>query len=261
MTLVRHELRQGAKALAIWSAAIGGFMAICVFMYPQMRSEMEGVTALFAAMGAFTAAFGMDRLSIGTFIGFYALECGNILGMGGAFFASLTAINALAKEERERTAEFLLTHPVGRGWVITQKLLSVLLQIAALNAVVVGMSLASMFAIGEDILWKDWGLLHLGYFCMQVELCCVCFGLSAFLRRGGPGIGIGLAAMLYVLNLIANIAKDAAFLKYVTPFGYAEGADIITNGRLDATLLALGALYAAAGLAAAYGKYATKDIH
>lgn len=75
---------------------------------------MEGVSEMFASMGSFTAAFGMDRISFGTLIGFYAVECGNILGIGGAFFAAMIAINALAKEEKERTAEFLLTQPVSR---------------------------------------------------------------------------------------------------------------------------------------------------
>ena len=43
---------------------------------------------MFSSMGAFSSAFGMDRLNFGTLIGFYATECGNILGLGGAFFAS-----------------------------------------------------------------------------------------------------------------------------------------------------------------------------
>lgn len=77
---------------------------------------------LFDCMGSFTAAFGMDRLGFGTLVGFYAIECGNILGLGGAFFASLCAVNMLSKEERDRTAEFLLSHPVSRRRVVTEKL-------------------------------------------------------------------------------------------------------------------------------------------
>lgn len=260
MTLIKHELRQGRKTLFIWTAAIGFFLVVCVFMFPEMKGEMEGVTDLFASMGAFTAAFGMDRLNFGTLTGFYAVECGNILGLGGAFFAALIAVNALAKEEKDRTAEFLLTHPVGRGRIVTEKLIAMAIQVTALNIAVFCLAVASVFIIGEDIPWKELGLLHLANFLMQVELAGICFGISAFLRRGGAGIGLGAAAMMYFLNIVANISDSAAFLKYITPYGYTDGADIITNGHLDGLLIAIGMLYAAVGIAAAYWKYGKKDI-
>ena len=37
---------------------------------------------------------------------------------------------------------------------------------------------------------------------------------------------LGLAAVLYFLNIIANLTDQAKWLKYITPFGYAEAADI-----------------------------------
>ena len=260
MTIIKHELKQGAKSLAIWTAAIGFLIAICIFMFPEMKGEMDGVSDMFSSMGAFTEAFGMDRINFGTLIGFYAVECGNILGLGGAFFAALTAVSALAKEEKERTAEFLLTHPVSRIQIITEKLVAVMLQIVAMNLIVFGLAIASMAMIGEDIAWKEVCLMHLGYFLLQIELAGICFGLSAFLKRGGLGIGLGLAAMMYFLNIVANISDSAEFLKYITPFGYTEGADIILNGSLDAKLVVLGILYAVIGIASAYLKYNKKDI-
>lgn len=261
MTLLRHELRQSRRALAVWTGTIGFFVAICVFMFPEMKDEMEGVTELFASMGAFSAAFGMDRLSFGTLMGFYSVECGNILGLGGAFFAAFTAANALAKEEKDRTAEFLLTHPVSRARVTTEKLLAVMAQIVILNAVVFGLSVASVAMIGETVSWKELGLLHLAHFLLQVQMAGICFGISAFLRQSGAGIGLGLGAAMYFMNIVANISDRAAFLKYVTPFGYTEGADIITNGALDTPLVLLGMVFTAAGIAAAYWQYGRKDIH
>lgn len=260
MTLLKHELRQGWKTLAIWTAAIGFFIVLCVLMYPEMGKEMEGVNEMFSSMGAFTSAFGMDRLNFGTLIGFYAVECGNILGIGGAFFAALTAVSSLAKEEKERTAEFLLSHPVSRPWIVSQKLLAVMLQIVIMNAAVFALSALSVAAIGEEIPWKELCLLHLAYFLVQLELAGICFGVSAFLRQSGLGIGIGIAAVMYFLNITANISKDAEFLKYITPFGYAEGADIIANGRLNAEMLLLGMVYAAIGISVAFWKYCGKDI-
>lgn len=261
MTLIKHELRQGKLSLAIWSIAISFLLVVCIFLFPEMKGEMDGVSDVFASMGSFTQAFGMDRLNFGTLIGYYAIECGNVLGLGGAFFAALTAVSALAKEEKEHTAEFLLTHPVKRSSVVTEKLIAVLLQIIVLNAVVLGLSLISMICIKEDIPWKELLLIHLAYFLVQIELAGICYGISAFLKRGSTGIGLGIAVIMYFLNLIANITESTEFLTYITPFGYAEGADIVTNGNLDITLVLIGMGFAVIGIGSAYWKYCRKDIH
>ena len=260
MTVFKLELRQGKTALIVWTAAIGFLLAVCIFLFPEMKGELDTLTSVFASMGSFTAAFGMDRLSFGELSGFYAIECGNILGLGGAFFAALTAVNVLAKEEKDRTAEFLLTHPVCRGRVLAEKLCAVLAQITAMNAVLLALSLGCMAAIGEDIPWRTVLLLHLGYFLLQTELAGVCFGISAFIRRSGPGIGLGLAAAMYFLNLISNLSSSAEFLRYVTPFAYCEGADIISSGELDTALVLLGLGYAVAAAAAGCLHYTRKDI-
>lgn len=260
MTLLKHELRQSRVSLAVWTASIAGLILVCVCLFPEMKGEMDGMSEMFASMGSFTAAFGMDRLNFGTLIGFYAVECGNILGLGGAFFASLTAVSVLSKEEKEHTAEFLLTHPIRRSRVLTEKLLAVVVQIILLNALVLGAAAAAMACIGEEIPWKEILLLHLAYFLLQLELAGVCFGISAFLRRGSLGTGLGLAILLYFLNLVANISDSAAFLSYITPFGYTEGADIVENGCLDLLLVLLGMTFATIGVIAAYAWYCKKDI-
>ncbi|MGM9664351.1 MAG: ABC transporter permease subunit, partial [Eubacteriales bacterium] len=231
------------------------------FLFPEMKGQMDGINDIFASMGSFTEAFGMDRLNFGTLIGFYAVECGNILGLGGAFYAAICAVGILSKEEKDRTAEFLLTHPVSRIRIITEKLIAVLIQITAMNVIIYALSVGSIAAIGEEIPWKELSLMHLAYYLLQIELAGICFGISAFLRKGSVGVGLGIAVMMYFLNLIANIADIAEFLKYITPFGYCEGADIVSNGSLNAIMVTVGMILCVVGITAAYWKYTKKDIH
>ncbi|MCB6414378.1 ABC transporter permease [Dorea acetigenes] len=261
MTLVKHELKQGKILFMIWTAAIGFLLVICVFLFPEMKGQMESVNDVFASMGSFTEAFGMDRLNFGSLVGFYAVECGNVLGLGGAFYAALCAAGILSKEEKDKTAEFLLTHPVSRKRIITEKLVAVLLQITAMNIIIYAVAVGSIAAVGEEIPLKEISLLHLAYYLLQIELAGICFGISAFLRKGSAGAGLGIAAMMYFLNLIANIADVAELLKYITPFGYCDGADIVTNGRLDGGMVAIGAGIGIGGIMIAYLKYTKKDIH
>ena len=72
---------------------------------------------------------------------------------------------------------------------------------------------------------------------------------------------MNIFSMMYFLNLIANIADVAECLKYITPFGYCVGADIVSNGSLDCTLVAIGAVIGISGIIIAYLKYTKKDIH
>ena len=260
MTLFRHELKQGWKSLLIWSLALGLFIVIAVIMFPEMKSQMSDFGQIFSSMGAFTAAFGLDSLNFGTLTGYYGVECSNILGIGGALFAALLGIGMLAKEEKNGTAEFLLTHPMSRTEILTAKLAAMLAQVVLLNAAVFLMSVGSVAAIGEAVPWKEIALLHTAFFLMQVELACVCFGLSALLWRGGLGIGLGLAITLYFMNIIANLSDKAEALRYITPFGYADGSTIIGSGSVDRMKLLIGLAFAAAGVVFAYIRYNRKDI-
>ena len=261
MTIVKHELKQGKTAFYIWTAAIAFLLGTCIFLFPEMEGDMAGVSEMFASMGSFTAAFGMDKLNFGTLTGYYAIECGNVLGLGGAFYAALCAIDILSKEERTHTADFLLTQPVSRVRIMSEKLLSVVLRITALNLIIYAISVGSIAAVAEAIPWKEVNLLHLAYFLMQLEIAAVCFGISAYLKRGSAGIGLGLAALFYFMSLIANITKSAEFLKYCTPFGYCDGATIVDEGKLDSGILAAGLALGLLGLLAAYWKYPKKDIN
>ena len=260
MTIVKHELRQGKVSFLIWTASIGFLLAVCIFLFPEMKGEMDGMSELFSSMGSFTAAFGMDRLNFGTLIGYYAIECGNVLGLGGAFFAALSAVGILSKEEKDRTAEFLLTHPVSRVRIITEKFVAVLIQITTMSLIIYALSVGSMAVIGENIPWKEMSLLHLAYYILQIELAGICFGISAFIGKGSVGIGLGIAVIMYFLNLIANIAEVAEFLKYITPFGYCDGADIVANGSLNGSLVVIGITIGMIGVIIAYMKYVKKDI-
>ncbi|MDO4275470.1 MAG: ABC transporter permease subunit [Eubacteriales bacterium] len=260
MTVFAHEIRRGRVAFWIWTGVIVFMMVMCMFLYPEMKTQMQSVNDLFAGMGSFTAAFGMDKVSFGEVMGFYAIEGGNMLGIGGGFFAAFLGIGMLAKEEKERTAEFLLSHPVTRTSVVFQKLLAVAVQIIVMNLIVIIGSVVSFKMIKEELPVTEFALLHIAFLVMQLEIACICFAVSAFLRRGSMGIGLGLAAVMYFLNIICNLSDKAEALKYITPFAYAEASDIVADAAIDGTLMGLGIAYGVIGAAVAWWWYRRKDI-
>lgn len=258
--IFKHELKQSAKAMGLWTACIAAFMAMCIFMFPSMRGEMDKVGEMFASMGGFSAAFGLDRLNFGSMIGFYATECGNILGLGASMFAALAGVSSLSKEENDHTAEFLLTLPVSRSSVIGAKVLSLIVQICVLNIVCTLIAMASIWAIGETVEWNTLILLNLSYLLVHIELGCIGVAISSFCTRTNAGVGIAMAVVLYFVNIVANISPDAKALKYITPFAYAEGADIIEKANLDWCLAGIGIALSVVSICIAFARYSSRDI-
>ena len=95
---------------------------------------------------------------------------------------------------------------------------------------------------------------------MQIEIASITFGISAFLKNGGFAVGLGISVLFYFMNIVANLTEDAEFLKYITPFGYTEGGDIVSNSAINGKYLAIGMAFAAAAIIAGFVKYRKKDI-
>lgn len=260
MTLLFHELRKNKMSLLIWTAAISFMLGVCIIIFPEMAGQMSEMENMFAEMGAFTEAFGMDRINFGEFIGYFGVECGNVLGMGGAFFAAVTGVTALATEESHNTAEFLLSHPISRKKIVCLKLLSVIAQIIILNLVVIGFVTLLTAVIIDNPPYKTMFLIYLAYFILQLQVALICFGISAFVKFNAIGLGIGVGFVFYMTNILSNITKDLKFLKYITPFSYTDSADIITNGHMTYKYVFVGAALAIIGIALAFIKYTKKDI-
>ncbi len=261
MTVFFHELRRGRISLILWTAVVSFMLAVCVMIYPEMAGDMEDISQMFSDMGSFSAAFGMDKLNFGEFMGYFGIECGNVLGIGGAMFAAILGVSALSKEEKDHTAEWLLTHPVSRQSVLAQKLAAVVLQVVIFNAVVMGVTALSIVAIGEQVEAVEIVLVLLSYTVLQLEIALMMFGVSAFLRSGGMAVGIGAAFALYFLNLVANLTEEAEWLKFVTPFGYTDSAYIVEHHALDTAYVAVGAVLAVALTVIGAAQYLKKDIH
>lgn len=260
MTVYIKEIRQSFKAWCIWTISISFMLLMCILIFPETKNQMDSVSSMFANMGSFTSAFGLDKLNFGELMGFYGIECGNTLGIGSGLFSALLGISALSDEEKEHTAEFLLTHPVSRLSVVIQKLLSVLTQIIMMNIIIIIVAVISFIAIGESFEMRPFLLLHFAYIIMQIEIACICFGISAFSKHGNTGTGLGIAILFYFMNIICNISEKADFLKYITPYAYADASNIISESELEGDLIFIGVLISIAGILTAILKYTKKDI-
>lgn len=240
MTLFKHEIKAGCVSLIAWTASISALISVCIFIYPQMKNQMVDISKAFSDMGSFSSAFGMDKINFGDFMGYFSIECGNVLGLGGAFFAALLGITALSKEESGHTADFLLTHPISRLTVLLQKLTAGICQVVLLNAVVLSAIIICCAAVGEKPDMRLLMQIMMSYLIMQIDIFCICFGISAFIGNKSIGIGLGVAVSLYFLNLISNLTDKAEFLKFITPFSCTDCGYILENRCVNMKYMIVG---------------------
>lgn len=260
MYIVKKELRQALWPIIIWPLLLAGMLGICVLVYPQMESQMQEVADSLSQMGQFSTAFGMDQLDMGKFQDYIGMESTNIMGLLGAMFASLIGIRKLASEEDGHTAELLLTHPISRGRVVAEKLLAMIIEIGLVNIIVVAITFALIALVNEDMDADKMGMLFFSYFIMQVELACVCFGISAYLHHNVIGLGLGVGALAYFLNIISNLIDELEWLKYITPLGYCDSAKILYDGTLQMDHVGVGLSICIVSIVVAFVIYHKKEI-
>lgn len=261
MTLLLHELRMNRKSFLIWFLSVALFCGGCILLFPAFKNTMKGMMDSYAQMGSLTTAFGMDRVSIATMEGFFAIEIGIMYSLGAAMFAALLSVGILSKEENGHTSEFLHTLPLGRINIVAVKFAAVVLSILVFNLLCFGIYLLCFQMVGEDVNVKSIAAYMFSQFLLDLEIGCICFAISAASRRVQMGVGLGITLLFYVIDLICRVVPDIKNLKYITPFYYANASDIIgSKGDLNGRLILIGMGVALVSVVFAFVRYNQRDL-
>ncbi len=93
----------------------------------------QSISELLGTMpSSIKALLGFGSFDVGTMAGFFGVMF-VYTELTAAIHAALLGAGILSKEERDKTAEFLMTMPVSRTAVITAKFLAGLVNIAVIN--------------------------------------------------------------------------------------------------------------------------------
>jgi ABC-2 type transport system permease protein len=205
-------------------------------------------------------AFGLGALDMNTAIGYFATRVQMMVIILGSLFSALLGAGILAKEEGEGTAEFLLTKPVSRAWVVGQKQLAVWLGVTLHFALVALASWVSLLGFAGEMPGEIWLLLLAAY------VVALCFGglgvlMSSVSRKARGALPIALGAVLgsYFLGTLSGISPDTRWLRWLSPFQYVDAVSLVKDGlSLGKVAVLLGVALLAAGLA--FPLYQRKDV-
>jgi ABC-2 type transport system permease protein len=208
------------------------------------------------------AAFGMTGIDLSTVLGYF--------GFVFLFVQICLAIQAasygfalVSIEEREWTADFLLTKPVGRTQILTSKLLAALGALAITDAIVWISTFASLGLFRGDMTYDSTRLLVLLTSIVGVQLFFLTVGLVVSLLvkriRSVTPYAMGLGFGMYVLSAFGGMLGESV-LELVTPFKHFDPNYIIQHGAYDVPLVLISVVVTIASLVGSYMLYTRRDI-
>jgi ABC-2 type transport system permease protein len=177
-------------------------------------------------------------------------------------YTSSTGATIIGKEERDGTAEFLLSQPLSRGAVAGTKLAVLFTLFILVYVIQSALAVVGMNIFGTEVKWDAFWAMHLhGFFLVGFFTAAgVLMGAFLSVKVNFMGPVVGMIFGTYFLNAIAQAADGVEFLGYLSPYHYLP--IMLEKGTLEINPVACVAfgLLSLAMVGVAYWRYEKKDI-
>ena len=257
------ELKRNRKNTFIWSAIVLAFTLMILSIFPSFSHMGEDMVKLMSSLPEeYAKAFGMDEATWSSIIGFYATYYGIYITLLMGIYTASTGATIVGKEERDGTAEFLLTRPISRGAIVKTKfgVLGTLFMVVYFLQTLV--AVVGMNVFGSDINWSAMLAMHVhGFFLIAFFTAAgVLMGSLLTVKLNFMGPVVGMIFGTYFLNAIASASEAVDWLAYLSPYHYMPLT--LEKGQLEISTVACAGFAAATAvmLWVAYNRYIKKDI-
>lgn len=264
MTVFKQELKMKRTSIAIWCVVLLLLTLLFMALYPSFSNETEAVDKLLENYPeALLKAFGMSTgLPLSSVLGYYAFVF-TFLQLCLAIQASNYGFGILSIEEREFTADFLMSKPVSRSHLLLSKLFAGLTSLFITHIAFWGITFLSLelFNDGNSYDAQKIAILLGGTAIFQMFFFVVPLAISMLVKRVRSVIAYSMAFSfgLYILNALRAII-GGNLLGYLTPYYHFDGAMVLTAGKLDFSLTFISVLAIVLSFFVAMERYTKKDI-
>lgn len=263
MNIVLRELKSIRRSLIIWCSSIVFLIYVGMVKYDGYSKAGESANEMMENLpAAMKAVFGIGDLDLALASGYYIVFL--------MYFVLLCGIHAimqgsvvLSKEERDKTADFLLVKPVKRTQVLTSKIIASLISMVILNATtwITSILIVDVYNNGpsiNDLIAK----LMIGLFITQLVFFSIGLLIGVLVRttKKATGISTGFLLSTFILSAAIDMYDKLDFLKYLTPFKYFDGKKIYLEG-FSGFYIVLSVIIVVISVGSSYVIYKNKDIH
>jgi ABC-2 type transport system permease protein len=264
MNIIILEMKANLKSLIIWSIGVLAMVIAGMGKYAGMNGTGQTMNELMAEMPqSLQAIMGTSGFDLSTALGFYGLLYLYLIVMA-SIHAVMLGANIIAKEERDKTAEFLLVKPISRAKIISMKLITAFIHLVVFNLVTLFSSIIIVKRYTEaETVTEDILLLMSGMFILQLIFLLLGSAIAAVYKKAkkASAISTGILLILFILSILINMTEKIEMLKYFTPFKYFEAGTILNNRNLEPVFLVLSAIVIVAFTTVTYHFYQKKDLN
>ena len=264
MHIFFRELKAHRISLVIWAAALVAFLLLSMVKYETLSADPKALQALMSQFPAtIQAIFGMNGLDITTVEGYYGILF-LYLALLLAVQAGLMGVGLLAKEEEDKTTEFLYVKPFSRARILGEKIGAGLIVLIFINLVVFVSSLIScaQYLSSSTILGQllvatavALGLIQLVFFAIGL-----CIAAVIRLPKKAGTIVAGAVFASYMLYVIINLLPALDWLQTLSIFSYFEVKTFIVSQQFDSWKIAVCIVVVLTCLVTAFIAYQKRDL-
>lgn len=242
MNVFLREMKANRKSLIFWSIGLLFMIAASMGRYSAIGGSNISVNDMMKSLPrSVRAIFGVGNFDLSKASGFYGMIFVYLLIMAG-IHAGMLGANIIAKEERDKTTEFLFVKPISRVNIITSKLTAALTNVVIFNIITLILSIAIVdkYANGESVN-KGIFLLMLGMFFIQLIFLSLgaCFAATSHNPKIPSSAATGILLFMYLISVCIDLTDKLDVLKYVTPFRYFDASKIMYGGGLSPLFILL----------------------
>ena len=263
MNIYSREIKDKLKSAMIWSFSL--FLLVLLFMslYPGFATDetiWEMVLENYPEV--MLKAMGMTGVNMATVIGFFTF-CMLFAQICFAVQASIYGFSILSEEERDMTADFLLTKPIRRSKVFFSKLAAALTALVITNAAFWGSTYLciSLFNGGHKYDPKVFAQMLSVLILFQLFFLGVGMVISVSVKKikSVLSYSMGLAFGMYIVSASGSIIGEER-LSYITPFKYFEPNSFITEGGYETAMIIICSAVIVVSISAAFFLYNRRNI-
>ncbi|KUO49071.1 MAG: ABC transporter [Desulfitibacter sp. BRH_c19] len=264
MNVFIREMKANRKSLIIWSIGVFLMVASSMGKYAALSASGQSINDLLGQMpNSLKAIMGLGTFDLSTVIGYYGVLFIYLVVMA-TIHAAMLGANIISKEERDKTAEFLLVKPISRNKIITSKLSATLVNILVLNLVtfVSSIVMVQKYSNGESVI-GDITVLMIGMFMLQLIFLFIGTAIAAISKnpKTATSLSTGILLITFILSVAIDINSRIENLKYLTPFKYYEAKNLLLDGGFDAVYVILSAVIIPVLFSTTYVFYRKRDLN
>lgn len=262
MNIFIHEIRSNRKSVFIWSFSLLAFLVFMMSMLPGIAKDGQSLLDMVKNYPPeMMKALGVNVASLITTLGFYTYLMNYAL-LIGAIQAMNLGLSLISKENRMKTADFLLTKPVKRSEVYIAKFCSGIVSLIFTNVLFVSMSavICTVFK-SEDFSMNTLILMAFSMFFVQICFYTMGFMISTILKKikSVVSVSMGIVFSFFIVGILGAIIGDDK-IRYFSPFKYFDYAYIVKNVSYEWSFLLLSLVLSAVFTAVGFVIYQKKDI-